>query len=458
MVEIWSTGQLLPGANTEGAHKALESLLPNASPEQRNQFSAGVRFVVSSVATQGEAQSIVDALRQAGFDCHVGNPPLQITLKNSPKPAAPDNPAAKPGAAEFANRPAYAAVRVSQGLLFFALMILVIGIATSSVVAAVFLFIPSLIVVPSIRDFLHKRGQRPSTFATSLVVLAGILVSAAIDQSSGREAEQKAAANQMAQAAQAKKQLAAEAVAAFRMDPKPLLAEVQQLISEGKFSQAQVKLSPLSKVDDPGIKDLLAKVKSGLADAAKAAKDAALAAKISPTAVSAITPSGSPKIRSAWGDAGIARLNRLQPLAARKVAESNKCDRVEVVGFSSDRSSPKEGPVFFVDCKNEDRFYVTQADIEGNRPVKSKKEIMQALSDVDVIMICESGIKVQLNYPLSFDRDIMNTSVTRAQKGSGNIAVNFTFSAKNGFGAELPQAARCVFDDRGIREASIFNS
>lgn len=458
MVEIWSTGQLLAGANSERARKALESLLPNASSDQRDQFFAGGRFVVSSVATQAEAQSIVDALRQAGFDCHVGNPPLQITLTEAPKPAPPFIAPSKKPTANIANRTASAAISGSQLLLFLLLLMFAIGIAMSSVTAALFLFVPSLLVAPPVRDALLKRGLRPGALATSLVVIAGLVVSSAIDQSVGREAEQQSAANKLAQAEQAKKQKAADAVAAFRKDPKPLLAEVQQLISEGKYGQAQTKLIPLSKLDDPGVDELLAKVKSALAAEAKAAKDAALAAKISPTAVTAITPAGSPKIRAAWGDAGIVRLNRLQPLAARKVAESSKCDRVEVVGFSWDRSSPKEGPVFFVDCKNDNRFYVTQADIESNRPVKSKREIMEALADGDAINICVSGIKAQLNYPLSFDRDIMNTSVIRAQKGGGNVAVNFTFTAKNGFGAELPQAARCVFDDRGIREASIFNS
>lgn len=410
------------------------------------------------MATQGEAQSIVDALRHAGFDCHVGNPPLQITLTEVPKPAPPVVAPSKKVAGDLASRTASTAVRGSQWLLFLAIMILVIGIATSSVTAALFLLVPSLLVVPPVRDALLRRGQRPGTLATSLVVIAGLVVSASIDQSVGREAEQKSVANQLAQAEQAKKQKAADAVAAFRKDPKPLLAEVEQLISEGKYGQAQTKLIPLSKIDDPGVNELRAKVKSALVAEAKAAKDAALAAKISPTAVSAITPAGSPKIRAAWGDAGIVRLNRLQPLAARKAAESNKCDRVEVVGYSSDRSTPKEEAVFFVDCRNENRFYVKQADIESDRPVKSKREIMEALTDVDAINICETGIKVQLHYPLSFDRDILNTNVIRAQNGGGNVAVSFTFSAKNGFGAELPQAARCVFDDRGIREASIFNS
>ena len=177
--------------------------------------------------------------------------------------------------------------------------------------------------------------------------------------------------------------------------------------------------------------------------------------KISPDAVFLIEGEGWDKTRREWGSAGIKRINAAMPKAAEKVAQSSSCDYVELVGLS-DRGKPKQQAVFYVDCKNGQRFYVSEDDLKSDAGVVSKNAKTAAISDSTAIKACEDSVKSQLNFPSTFDRDLLNTSVYRAP--TGNIAVQFTFQAKNALGAELPQRARCVIDDTGIEPAQISNN
>lgn len=179
-----------------------------------------------------------------------------------------------------------------------------------------------------------------------------------------------------------------------------------------------------------------------------------VSAKISPDAAFLIEGEGWDKTRREWGSAGIKRINAAMPKAAEKAAQSPTCDYVEIVGIS-DRSKPRSMAVFYVDCRNGQRFYVSEDDLKSDAAPVSKNAQTAAISDSTAVEACERSVKSQLNYPLSFDRDLLNTRVYRAP--TGNIAVDFTFQAKNALGAELPQRARCVIDDTGIEPAQISN-
>lgn len=179
-----------------------------------------------------------------------------------------------------------------------------------------------------------------------------------------------------------------------------------------------------------------------------------IATRISPDAVMLIEGEGWDKTRREWGSAGIKRLNTAMPKVAEKVARTSACDQVELVGIS-DRSKPRQMAVFYVDCRNGQRFYVSEADLASDAAIASKSEKTAAISDANALQACEASVKGQLTYPLSFNRDLMNTRTYRAP--TGNIAVEFTFKAMNALGAELPQRARCVIDDTGIHPAEISN-
>jgi len=62
-------------------------------------------------------------------------------------------------------------------------------------------------------------------------------------------------------------------------------------------------------------------------------------------------------------------------------------------------------------------------------------------------------VKARLNLPSTFDRNFF--SVSDYQGTSGNRVVEFKFTAKNAFGAELPASARCIMTTQGQFEVNI---
>lgn len=173
--------------------------------------------------------------------------------------------------------------------------------------------------------------------------------------------------------------------------------------------------------------------------------------KIAQYAVVPIQGSGWTKTIQEWGDDWIRRINLAMPRVAEHVAKSPTCDVVETVGISS-RSTPRQSAVFYVDCRNNERFYVAEAELGGAAPT-SKNSQTARISDDSAIVACVDQVKEQLTVPLSFERHRLSTKVYRSPYG--NIAVDFNFSVKNQLGGSIPQHARCVIDDTGIHPAEI---
>lgn len=176
--------------------------------------------------------------------------------------------------------------------------------------------------------------------------------------------------------------------------------------------------------------------------------------KIDPDAVSPITQKGYPKTFAEWGPAGVRKINSLLRAAAEKAALSPDCDRVELVELSGERSVPGKKIVFFVDCANRARIYISESDLASQAAIQSQTTKMARLSDADAIHRCREAIKLKLENPMTLSANAFSTSVSRAAI-TGNVLVQFTFEAKNNLGATLPASARCIFTDRGIEEASI---
>lgn len=109
--------------------------------------------------------------------------------------------------------------------------------------------------------------------------------------------------------------------------------------------------------------------------------------------------------------------------------------------------------MFYVDCANRKRFYLSKEDIMSQTVIQSISEKMAAISDTQALETCEISIKDKLENPLSFKRDHERTVVRRVPI-TGNIGVDFIFEAKNNFGAVLPRRARCAITDHSI-DASI---
>lgn len=111
------------------------------------------------------------------------------------------------------------------------------------------------------------------------------------------------------------------------------------------------------------------------------------------------------------------------------VAQNSACDMVDISELSDERSSPGKSIVIFVDCRNHQRFYLTEAEIKAGQKPVSKNQKTALGSDADAVRACESQVVSVLHYPSSFDRALLNTAVRRSEYG--NIAVEFDFEAKN---------------------------
>ena len=175
--------------------------------------------------------------------------------------------------------------------------------------------------------------------------------------------------------------------------------------------------------------------------------------KIASGIVDVYTKARYPKLHKAWGDAGMKRINELKPKAALAVAAHQSCDRVEVIEISDSRSNPPKEAVFFVDCANKERFYVTEAEIASGKSSGSEREKMESRSAGEYLTECENRIKAQLKNPSSFDRARSDTETRLARTGS--MIVRFPFTVQNDFGAKLDSRAECSFRSDGRTTATI---
>lgn len=161
--------------------------------------------------------------------------------------------------------------------------------------------------------------------------------------------------------------------------------------------------------------------------------------------------SGYNKTIDRWGNAGVARIQRLREAAATTVALNPKCDGVEISELSDNRSTAPDRPVVFVDCLNGERFYLSEADVGSS--VSSEIEKGSLYSSADLIQRCTESVRARLNIPASFDQSFF--SVSERQGTSGNRVVEFDFKAQNRLGLSLPAQARCIMTTQGQFEVTI---
>ncbi|WP_156496274.1 hypothetical protein [Eikenella sp. NML03-A-027] len=153
-----------------------------------------------------------------------------------------------------------------------------------------------------------------------------------------------------------------------------------------------------------------------------------------------------PKLYQRWGKAGVAKINELLPQAALLVANESTCDRVEIVEVSDSKSKPRSQIVFFADCANGKRFYVSEADIKGQASVTAVQD--KQVDEAAAINLCDAAIKRQLANPSTFSGHILDTGTSIG--ATGNIVVTRGFTAKNNAGMEIEYRARCVITDTDV--------
>ena len=165
-----------------------------------------------------------------------------------------------------------------------------------------------------------------------------------------------------------------------------------------------------------------------------------------------ITENGYPQTYARWGKKWIDDINRMMPLAVQRVAENPKCDAPSAADLSDNRSTVKQEAVFYVDCVNGERFYISQNELQNVSEVKAESDKLEG-EPYQYIPACRKAVQSQLQYPSSFKEKPWSTIATKTM--SGNIEVIMPFTAKNGFGNELPQTARCLITTQKDIEVTI---
>lgn len=188
----------------------------------------------------------------------------------------------------------------------------------------------------------------------------------------------------------------------------------------------------------------------------------ALDAKIADSAVISITKKNSPKIYQKWGADQIARINKLQPKAARKVAQSNRCDKVVWVSLSDRHSTVKKEAVFLVQCKNNERFFVSEKELGGKQNPRSVQEVADRYTDAEYLNACrrysEQGFEL-MGEEWNF-RFLRNRSTVYRAPGTGNVVVKvFTRATRqNNKSSTGVIETKCTFNNGKMIDVDVQNA
>lgn len=175
--------------------------------------------------------------------------------------------------------------------------------------------------------------------------------------------------------------------------------------------------------------------------------------EIADGAIIQINEKNYPEIYKKWGETGVSKINALIKPAAENIVKSENCNKLLNIDLSPSRSTPPETIVYFADCENGKRFYVSNKDLELNKSASAadEKEIPTAVAHEN----CVSEIKKNLTFPSSYRENWGGVAMKRG--ATGNIIVTIDYEIKNDFGNIIPQQAKCVIPDHGAPELTILN-
>ncbi|EER62425.1 hypothetical protein AcdelDRAFT_0109 [Acidovorax delafieldii 2AN] len=169
--------------------------------------------------------------------------------------------------------------------------------------------------------------------------------------------------------------------------------------------------------------------------------------EIADNAVMLITQKSYPNTYAAWGEKGIECINALMQPAAEIVASSPGCDRLEVLELSNQRSSPPDNIVFFADCANGNRFYITESEILAKRKTVSQNDKAKWLDEQQLLEISQEAVRTRVKGSCSFT----GGSVYRAVVGRTVVTVEFEVMNDAGTTA----VAKCYFDGLSLAEVEL---
>lgn len=172
---------------------------------------------------------------------------------------------------------------------------------------------------------------------------------------------------------------------------------------------------------------------------------------ISEYAYNSYSKSQFPTLYKEWGSNWVKKISEVEKAAVHKIAnEQNACDSIEEAGISTAKSTPKKEIVIFVNCANNQQFYVSDQDVLTNNKSLSNSE--NSIDYETATERCKTLIKLKAELPASVKYGKIETS---KYDMNGNVIVKVPFSVQNYLGAELPYVAKCLFTPDGKEEFSI---
>jgi len=164
--------------------------------------------------------------------------------------------------------------------------------------------------------------------------------------------------------------------------------------------------------------------------------------KISTSALTPYTTKDYPKTVKKF-KSRLAELEVMRKTAAEMAIDSGKCDYVYMSEISDTRGSLQK-MVFWVDCRNGERIYLSEDQITAKSKVATQKEL--AWNEAEAIKACKQGIKNRSLLPSKVDlHSILGTSTYKSDI-TQNLVVRMDFDAMNALGAEMPYTAKCYFE------------
>ncbi|CEA04559.1 hypothetical protein BN1049_01618 [Pseudomonas saudimassiliensis] len=258
-----------------------------------------------------------------------------------------------------------------------------------------------------------------------------------------------------------RERLASEAQAANLFATKRLevLDSLNRAIQEERFTDAKAIMDEYSTVSDSALVGL--KTEYILKKEAFEAREAAVKAerdrqenyntRIRDYAIDEYTPAQYPTLTIKYRSR-LAEIENFRRTAAERAIDSGKCDYVENVQLSDESSL--QSLKFFIDCANESRIYLTEAELKSGAEVRTQAE--NAWDEGKAVVACRTMTKQSATIPSSVNfHSFTGTSASTAVT-TGNVEVLLNFDAKNVFGTEIGYMARCVFEPRKQGSIEIF--
>lgn len=180
-----------------------------------------------------------------------------------------------------------------------------------------------------------------------------------------------------------------------------------------------------------------------------------------------MTKADYPKMYKQLGPAKFDAANSLMSWAALAAANSKQCSEVTDIGVSD--KSTRRAVLWFVDCKNSERFMISEAQAiavrgqyDPNASPEAKARAAQVavaepmsarwkdFKEADAVTACRTLVQSTMTNQRSFDAAW--TWDSEKDDDTGLVTIQQDFDAQNGFGGTISSRYSCVVNaDQGSR-------